>query len=57
MCLSAAALAAFIALLDPARVTEEPERVTIHADAGPVVWTPRGDGWCNDQPATGREFG
>ena len=57
MCLSAAAFAAFIALLDPVRVSETETRVVIHADAGEVVWTPKADGWCNDQPSTGREFG
>lgn len=56
MCLSAAAFAAFIALLDPARVTEGEDRVVIHAEAGRVVWTPTVGGWCSDQGATGREF-
>ncbi len=54
MCLSTAALTLFLALLPPEKVTEAEGRVTVHADAGDVVWERAGIGWCNDQVPNGR---
>ncbi len=56
MCLSTAALAMFLALLPPEKVSEAEDRVVVHADAGDVVWERTEIGWCNDQPPNGREF-
>ena len=56
MCLSTVALTMFLALLPPEKVTMADDRVTVHADAGDVVWEKTGIGWCNDQPPNGREF-
>ena len=51
MCLTTAALAAFLNLLGTA-IDTAPGRITVHAAAGPVYWVARdrGDSWCTMGP-------
>ena len=50
MTLSKPALRYFLSLLPPERVTQEPDRVTVHADAGDAIWFARGNLWVTAAP-------
>ena len=53
MCLSPAALAAFLTILGPEVVTMGETLVTVHADAGDTVWVATDDTWCTEAPRSG----
>lgn len=46
MCLTAEALAAFLTLIGPEKITSHPDAITIHATAGDVVWLAADQFWC-----------
>ncbi|MEL7100271.1 MAG: hypothetical protein AAGM84_15710 [Pseudomonadota bacterium] len=50
MCLSSAALAAFLSILGPDNVTLGDATVTVHAEQSDAVWTARADQWCTLAP-------
>jgi len=50
MCLSSAALAAFLSILGPEHVTLGDGTVTVHAEQRDAVWRARGEQWCTDAP-------
>lgn len=55
MCLSTAALAAFLTLISNADMTREADSITVHASERDAVWVARSsDMWCTDAPETDR---
>lgn len=52
MCLTTAALAAFLTLIGVDKVTTEPDRITVHAEADDVLWIAGlgEDIWCTLGP-------
>ncbi|MGR3491392.1 MAG: hypothetical protein ACU0DW_04985 [Shimia sp.] len=50
MCISGAALAAFLTLIGPDQVTMEADRVIVHAATQDALWVARGEEWCTDAP-------
>jgi hypothetical protein len=57
--LASASLEQFLSLLPPDRVSREPGRIIVHADAGDAIWHQRGDRWLTAAPGfdTARRFG
>ena len=50
MSLSKPALRYFLSLLPPERITQEPDRVIVHAAVGDAIWYARGNLWVTAAP-------
>ena len=50
MCLTSEMFATFLNILSPQLITNEPGKITVHADVGDKIWVAVDDFWCTDEP-------